>query len=467
MQSKIKFGTDGWRGIIAEDFNFKNINMVSNAISEYLKCHKATQIAIGYDTRFMSNIYAQYVGGIISTKGIRVILSQYPVPTPVLSYYVMENKLSGGVMITASHNPYIYNGIKFKEPCGASSSPETTKEIEKYLSLKESLPIQTVEKVEVDQVDLMPNYLYAINRYLELPKKTSRKLKVVVDSMYGAGGRWIEAILTKYGHEVITINADPNPNFPGINPEPIDKHLKNLKKEVVRLKADIGIATDGDADRVGIVTDKGKFIIPHYVLSLLLIHFKEDRMWDGPVGKTISTTSLINKLCNHYGVECYETPVGFKHIAYLMLKKNLLIGGEESGGNGFRNHIPERDGILSGLLLVEMMLHRGKSLSKLVQDMEKEFGKFAYNRIDMHLEREKIEQLYKMFKKNPPDRILDKKVREIKDYDGFKFILSDGSWLLFRASGTEPLLRLYSEAEDIVKVRKLLKFAEDTVGRTT
>jgi len=467
MQSKIKFGTDGWRGIIAEDFNFKNISIVSNAISEYLKHHNATQIAIGYDTRFMSDIYTLYIGRLISAKGIKVILSRSAIPTPALSYYVMNNKLSGGIMITASHNPYIYNGIKFKEPCGASSFPETTKEIEKYLLSGETLPTQEIARGEMDYRDLMPPYLEAVNKYLELSKKPFRKLKVIVDSMYGAGGKWIESVLTRYGHEVITINADPNPNFPGINPEPINEHLKKLKREVVKLKADIGIATDGDADRVGIVTDKGRFITPHYVLSLLLILFKEDRKWDGPVGKSISTTTLINKLTDYYGIKCFETPVGFKHIAYLMLTENLLIGGEESGGNGFRGHIPERDGILSGLLLVEMILHRGKSLSKLIQDMEKRFGRFVYNRIDIHLERDKINQLYNIFKKNPPDRILDKKVIEMKDYDGFKFILSDGSWLLFRASGTEPLLRLYSEAGNITRVKKLLKFAQNTLRKIT
>lgn len=435
--SDIKFGTDGWRGVIAEDFTYKNIKRAAQAIADYLG--SGARIAVGYDTRFMSKDFARLISSVLCGNEIKTILSDSPTPTPMLSYFVKHNGLNGGVMVTASHNPGIYNGIKFKEPEGCSSLPSTTKKIEDLID-------RTAPVVKEGYVtkDISNPYLHALKKYLS-PRGS---LRVVVDSMYGSGGFYLENILKGYGHKVVTIHGDPNPIFPGLNPEPIEIHLRELSKKVKELKADIGIATDGDADRVGIVDEKGNVLTPHYVLSLLLIHLKTSRGWSGAVVKTISSTSLINKIAQKYNIPIKETPVGFKHIAGLMLKEDILIGGEESGGNGFKNHIPERDGLLSGLLLVEMMCAAKKKLGELVEDMEREFGRYRYKRIDLHT-------IHKEIKREPHFKTLD-----IKTFDGTKYILENGAWLLIRASGTEPILRIYAEAPTKKQVAELINEAK-------
>lgn len=456
--SEIKFGTDGWRGIISQDFTFHNVKITAQAIADYLGSGK--NAAIGYDTRFMSKDYARLVGGVLSGNGINVTISDSPTPTPMLSYFVKYKKQDGGVMITASHNPGIYNGIKFKEPHGCSSLPATTEQIENLLG--RSL-VKDGGKLAND-ADMSGPYLSALKKYVNSRLMKRKKLKIVVDSMYGAGGFYLEKILKDYGHKVITIHGEPNPIFPGMNPEPIEVNIRELADTVKRTGADIGIATDGDADRVGIVDDKGNVLTPHYVLSLLILHLKTTRKWKGMVVKTISSTSLIDKIVKKYNIPVMETPVGFKYIAEQMLSGDVLIGGEESGGNGFKNHIPERDGFLSGLLLIEMIGDRKKKISKIVKDMEKEFGAYKYKRIDLYVPREKIVKLYDRFKNSPPDAISGNKVASIKSFDGIKFIFQNGAWLLIRASGTEPILRIYSEGETIAQVSRLINAAKDFVN---
>lgn len=437
--SNIRFGTDGWRGIIAEDFTYKNVRRVAQAIADYLG--NGAVVVVGYDTRFMSRDFAHLISGVLSGNGIKVIISDSPTPTPMLSYFVKYGNLNGGIMVTASHNPAIYNGVKFKEPYGCSSLPETTRKIE---ALIDKSPPRI--KGGFDTKDISRPYLKALRRYI-LPVK--KRFFIVVDSMYGAGGYYLEQILKELGHKVVTIHGEPNPIFPGINPEPIEINLTELSKTVRDLGADIGIATDGDADRVGIVDENGRFLTPHYVLSLLLVHLKTSRGWHGAVAKTISSTSLIDKIAERYNMPVKETPVGFKHIANLMLTEDILIGGEESGGNGFKNHIPERDGLLSGLLIVEIMGTKGKSISQIVRDMEMEFGRYRYRRVDLHTTQKELKKI--------PDEIAGKKVVQKKTFDGTKFILEDGSWLLIRASGTEPILRLYAEASTQREVEDLIE----------
>ena len=368
---QIRFGTDGWRAVIAEGFTFKNVERLSQAVADYMKGSK--KAVVGYDTRFMSPQYARLIAEVLSGNGINTVLANHSTPTPMLSYTVKHDRFSGGVMVTASHNPAIYNGIKFKEPFGGSALPSTTKKIEELIDkFKPKKNQELIEEKNISQI-----YIDAIKTYLDMTKK---KFKVVVDSMYGAGGFYLEEILKRFGHEVITIHGNPNPLFPGLNPEPIEVNLKELSKKVRELGADIGIATDGDADRVGIVDSKGKFLTPHQVLSLLFLHLKTSRSWSGIVVKTISTTSLINKIAQKYNVIVKETPVGFKYVVDWMLKEDVLIGGEESGGNGFKNHIPERDGLLSGLLLVEMMEYNKKGINRCLcgisaRKSEKIYGK--------------------------------------------------------------------------------------------
>jgi phosphomannomutase len=453
----IKFGTDGWRGVISEDFTFENIKIVSQAIADYIG--KGKSVAIGYDTRFMSKDFAWLTAKVLSGNGINAHLSLLPTPTPMLSYFVKHKNMDGGMMITASHNPGIYNGIKFKEPVGCSSLPETTKKLESLLG--KNTPKQSEDLIVQTKMD--DPYINALNAYISSGLMKKRRLKIVIDSMYGAGGYYLENILKKYGHKVVTIHGDPNPIFPRMNPEPISVNMKKLSDSVIEYGADIGIATDGDADRVGIVDDKGNVLTPHYVLSLLILHIRENRKWSGAVVKTISSTALIGKIAGKYNMPVIETPVGFKYIAELMLKENILIGGEESGGNGFKNHIPERDGFLSGLLLIEMIEERKKKLSRIVCDMEKEFGAYKYKRIDLHVPREKITKLIDNFRTNPPSAIGGNKVSEIKAFDGTKFIFDDGSWLLIRASGTEPILRVYSEGKTKKQVESIISAAQKMI----
>jgi len=458
-KTKIKFGTDGWRAIISEDFTFENVSKVAKAIADYLG--KGKKVVVGYDTRFLSDTYANLVAQVLSGNGIKVILANYFTPTPVLSYYVKHLKFDGGVLITASHNPAIYNGIKFKESFGGSAIPKTVRKLEKLIKNSKS---KKDNKLIIEK-DISKPYVNALKKYINKKYIAKKRYKIVIDSMYGAGGYYLEEILKKYGHDVITIHCEPNPNFPDINPEPIKKNLVELSKKVRELKADIGIATDGDADRVGIVDSKGEFVTPHHVLSLLFLHLLTSRKWNGLVVKTISSTVLINKIAKKYNVNLKETSVGFKYIVEWMLKENVLIGGEESGGNGFKNHIPERDGLLSGLLLVEMMGYRKKRIRELIGDLEQEFGKSRYDRIDMHLEQNKIKKLYKKLQKNPPKKIAGISITDIKTFDGVKLILKDNSWLLFRGSGTEPILRLYAESNSNKKVNELLKAAQEIIKK--
>lgn len=455
--NKIKFGTDGWRGIIAQDFSFCNVMRVSQAIADYLG--KGKEIAVGYDTRFMSREYALLISKVLCGSGIKIRISQTTAPTPMLSFYIKQKELDGGIMVTASHNPWMYNGIKFKEPAGCSGLPKTMHKIEELLDAN----VPRYDDKNISETNMAHGYLSALKKYIITKYMKRRTLRIVVDSMYGAGGYYLEKILKGYGHMVVTIHGEPNPIFPGINPEPIEKNMRELSSVVKKSGADIGIATDGDADRAGIVDDRGNVLTPHYVLSLLLLHLLDSRKWSGAVVKTISSTMLINRISEKYSIPIKETPVGFKHIADLMLKEDILIGGEESGGNGFKNHIPERDGLLTGLLLVEMIGKRGRKLSRIVADMEKEFGVFKYDRIDLHVSRDKINNLLNRLKSNPPDNIDGKGIKEIKSFDGTKFIFNDGTWLLIRASGTEPVLRIYAEAPTKTEVARLIKKAKEMI----
>lgn len=453
----IKFGTDGWRGVIARDFTFVNLKRAAQAVVDYTKKHvKCNPSAvIGYDTRFMSAQYARLVASVFSGNKIKTVLADHVTPTPMLSYGVKNLKKDFGIMITASHNPAIYNGFKYKEKYGCSSFGKTTKVIEGFI---DNSKVKVSEDL-IKEKNIVEPYINVLKKYLNKSWMRRKKFTIVIDSMYGAGGMYLEEILKSYGHKVVTIHGKPNSLFPNLDPEPIEKNLKELSKAVLKEKAHIGIATDGDADRVGVVDGKGRFVTPHDVLSLLFLHLKESRGWSGKVVKTISTTSRIEKIAKKYNVSVLETPVGFKYIAERMVNEDILIGGEESGGNGFKKHIPERDGLLSGLLLVEMMGREKKNLVALLKEMEKEYGPYKYKRIDAHVPRKKIDILFKKLRKTPPKKISNYKVVEIKKHDGIKFIFEDNSWLLIRASGTEPLLRLYCEASSINKVNSLISSA--------
>jgi phosphomannomutase len=463
----IKFGTDGWRAIIGEDFTFENVRVVAQAIADYAKQPgargQAQGVVVGYDTRFMGSEFAMIVAGVLSGNGIKTFLSSCPTSTPALSLAIKQNSFIGGIMVTASHNPPQYSGIKYKGDYAGPADPEIIGQIESLLGKNQINAISCEEataKGLLHEMDLNKPHLKFLKSYLDIRLLKRFKVKILVDVMHGAGDHLIESVLGGTRCEIKTIHADPNPGFGGIAPEPIERNLKELILRVKRDRYNIGLATDGDADRIGAVSSDGKFITSSQIIALLLVHFIEDKKWTGAVVKTISGSFLIDAIARAYNLKLYETPVGFKHICKLMQTDDVLIGGEESGGIGFKNYVPERDGTLAGLLMLEMMAFRKKGIKRILRDVEKRFGRFCQERADFEYPDSKKAGLFLKLKESPPSSLLGKKLVEIKTYDGVKFICEDKSWLLFRASGTEPILRVYCEADSETKARRLLKFGK-------
>ncbi|MEA3489566.1 MAG: phosphoglucomutase/phosphomannomutase family protein [Candidatus Omnitrophota bacterium] len=451
--SKIKFGTDGWRAVISDDFTFESVKVVGQAVADFVKArrkpvYKKRKLVVGYDTRFLSEEYAETVARVLAGNGIKVVLSDRPCPTPAVCVYIKDNKLTGGIMITASHNPPRYNGIKYKGYFGGSAGSDIIDDIERrlYRSRVRSMPIEeALKKRKIVRKDIVGVQLRDVKRYADMRKLRKARLRVLVDSMNGTGDTYIGKLLEGGGIKVDFMNAEINPGFNGRPPEPNEKHLKELMKRVKKGKYDLGIATDGDSDRVAIVDEKGDILSGHKVMALLLLHLLKNRGMKGGVVQTICGTVLMNRICDEYGLRMYETPVGFKYICDIMVKKNILVGGEETGGIGFKNYIPERDGFLSALLIMELMVTEKKPLSRIVSEMNEKYGNFVYEREDLVFPESKRKKFMDGIRKNPLDKVINKKVVQVKDYDGTKFICDDGSWLLLRLSGTEPKLRVYSE----------------------
>lgn len=462
----IKFGTDGWRAVISEDFTFDNVKKVAQSIADYIKNEggklkvKDKRVVIGYDTRFLSDKYAELVACVMGANGIKTILSDRSTPTPSVSFTIKDRGLIGGVMITASHNPARYNGIKFKTYYGSSAGPEITKRFEEYLG-KSQIYYSPIDELKSKGVvaleDIIPKHLGSIRKYANLKLLKTARWKVLVDSMYGTGNDYIAKLLDGGRCKVDTIHNENNPGFGGINPEPILPNLKELAEKVRQDKYDIGLATDGDADRLGVALPNGKLLTGHKVMALLLLHLLEDRAMRGGVVQTLCGTVLINKICKKYGLPMHETPVGFKYIGELMVKEDILVGGEETGGVAFKNSVPERDGILSGLLILEMMTIRRKKILDILKAVDREYGTYEYRRVDIKYSDEKKQKLLDFLKNSPPKDVLGKKIVEIKRTDGDKFICEDSSWLMLRLSGTEPILRIYAEAPSEKKAFKILE----------
>jgi phosphomannomutase len=447
-KEEIKFGTDGWRGIIGDNYTFNNLKILSQAVADYLGSGK--KVAAGYDTRFMSDIFAEISAKVLSNNGIEVILSDQPIPTPALSLAVKSRRLDLGIMITASHNPAEYNGFKIKMPSGGAAGPEVTKEIEDYLG---KTPVKEDRGASggIQKVDLTRDYVGFIRSYIDLKKIKKKKFKVLVDAMYGSGDSFFARILKGSDIRLEFMRNNINPSFDGRRPEPIEENLQELKMRVKKEKFDLGIALDGDADRIAAVAPGGVFIHPQKILGLLALHLNQDRHWSGGIVKTICGTTMIDNIAKFLGIKLYETPVGFKYISNLMETENILAGGEEAGGMGVKGYIPERDGTVAGLLLLEMMVYRNKNILKILNETEKKFGKYYYVRQDLQLASQ-IEPK----KEDLPGELLGKKVIQVKDYDGIKLICEDESWLMFRGSGTEPIMRLYAEAKSLAQAKKLL-----------
>ena len=473
MNNPIKFGTDGWRAVIADDFTFANVRFCAQGVADYLKQKglAGRGIYIGYDRRFASEDFAAAAAEVLAGNGIKVYLSPKAIPTPFVSFGVITKKTGGGIAITASHNPARWNGFKFREETGASVSSETALEIEKHIDRNFSgnqvsliSLSQALKEKSVEYLDLTPTYIASISKLIELDYLQNAGLKITVDSMYGVGSGYFRSLLSGGATTVTEINNERNPAFPGINPEPIAVNLQRLMSLVPEQKANIGLATDGDADRIGIIDEKGNFLTQLQVFALLCLYLLEIRGVRGPLVKTITSTSMLDRLGELYKVPVYETSVGFKYVAPVMIAKNALIGGEESGGYGFRGHIPERDAIPAGLYFLDFMVKTGKTPSQLLAYLYSKVGEHYYDRIDLHFPEEKRQAIIKRVREGAPKSIENVKVARLDTQDGFRFILADNSWLLIRFSGTEPILRIYAETNDTERVKRMLQFGRELAG---
>lgn len=463
----IKFGTDGWRAVIGDTFTFENVRILTQAVCDYVNSDlkdTSKEIVIGYDTRFLSDKFAVSAAEVFAANGIKVLLSDKSVPTPLVSFAVRRGKLGLGIMITASHNPPEFNGYKIKDARGGSADIAITRRIEELLGINPVRIIPKKEAIEqglIRMVNLEDAYIKFIHSYLDMKLLKNAKFKILQDVMYGSGNGMLAKILSPTKLKVEYLHNEINPSFGGRRPEPVVENLGEILSRMKKEKFDIGLVLDGDADRIAAVEPGGRFIHPQQILVLLLLHLKEDRNWSGGIVKTIAGTTMIDKVAKKLGVKIYETPVGFKYISSLMEKENILVGGEEAGGMGFKNYIPERDGTLAGLLLVEMMSYRKKNISKIVHEIEKEFGRYYYYRDELKLgevvfDKDKVRD-------HLPPRLLNKKVTEIKDYDGIKMICENEDWLMLRGSGTEPIVRVYAEAKQLVTAKKLVEAGKNII----
>jgi alpha-D-glucose phosphate-specific phosphoglucomutase len=472
-ESPIKFGTDGWRGIIADDFTFDNVRICAQGVANYLKQAGKTHngLVIGYDTRFASEDFAAISAEVVAGNGIKVYLCPRPTPTPVISFGIISRKADGAIIITASHNPGRYNGFKFKAEYGASAPPEIEAQVEKHIQQTvatgkvTSMPLtRALDSGLVEYLDLAPIYFKQVSQLVDLKALRQAGHRIVIDSMYGAGIGYFRELLGGGTNELVEINGERNPSFPGIQPEPIAKNLSKLSATVTQQKAHVGLATDGDADRIGIVDEKGVFLTPLQVFALLCLYLLEVRGERGPIVKTVTTTSMIYRLGEIFKVPVRETPVGFKYVAPVMLAENALIGGEESGGYGFRGHVPERDGVLAGLYFLDFMNRTGKTPAELIDYLYGKVGPHYYQRVDAKFPAEKRQTIIDRIKNNLPESIDGVKVVKINTDDGFHFTLADGTWLLIRFSGTEPILRIYGETDSPARIEKILDYGKKLAG---
>lgn len=457
---KIKFGTDGWRGVIAEDFTFANVRRVASAVAQYIRAEgkPARGLVIGYDTRFLSAEFAGAAAEVVAATGIPVVLADRATPTPAVSFAVVERKAAGAIMITASHNPCRWNGVKFKAPYGGSAAPAIVQRIETYLQKPKELPPRSRPRraAQVKTADLVGPYLARLKSLVQLDRIRDSGRRFAIDPMYGAGQGCLARLFEEAGVAFREIHGTHDPLFPGLNPEPIEPHVAGLRRAVVEGKFDAGFATDGDADRLGAIDRDGTFIDSHKIFSILLAHLAGDLKLRGEVVKTFSTTQMVDKLAAKYGLRLHVTPIGFKYICELMLARDVLIGGEESGGIGVKGHLPERDGILNSLLLAEVVAERNRTLGELVQELQDEFGPHHYGRVDLEIERAVAQRAVKKAAGFKDKRIGGLRVTAVDDMDGVKMLFGDKAWLLVRASGTENLLRLYAEAPSPGQVKTLL-----------
>jgi alpha-D-glucose phosphate-specific phosphoglucomutase len=472
----IKFGTDGWRAVISDTFTFANLQLVAQAIADYVLDQTGTphpEVVVGFDTRFLSDRYAAEVARVLAGNGIIAWLTRADAPTPAISYNVVHKKAAAGVMISASHNAPRYNGVKLKASYGGAASRQQGRMVERFLERNQEqargpnmIDYQhAIDEGLIQRFDPAWAYYEHLGQLLDVDVISSGELCVVSDSMYGSGRGCFREFLSRTRTHIREIRGEMNPGFGGIHPEPIARYLSALVAAVQADQADVGLATDGDADRIGAVDALGNFIDPHHIFALALRYLVEKRGWSGRVVKTVSTTMMVDRLAAKYNLPLDETPVGFNHIADLMLTEDVLIGGEESGGLSIKGHIPEGDGILMGLLLLEIIADARAPLHELVADLQAGAGPACYARQDLHLRHPVAkDDMVQRLTEGAPAYLIQQAVREVDTRDGVKYRLADDSWLLVRPSGTEPVLRVYAEAPDQEAVEALVQAGRELAG---
>jgi phosphomannomutase len=453
----IKFGTDGWRAVIAKDFTFENLKKVVLAHAEVLRRKGLKKIFVGYDHRFMSENFAREAASLFYSESFDVNLSPKAVSTPLVSWAVKYKGFDNGVMITASHNPPTYNGYKIKDSFGGSATPEFVSRVEELIEKVNPEREPSPEVGNLTENDYTEEYISAVRERVNTDLFKEKEIKIVHDPMFGSSAGYLKRALENTKLQVVEIHAYRDPLFGGKAPEPVEKNLETLKEKVRAENAFCGIANDGDGDRVALVDEKGNFVNSQLVYALLMLHLLENKGLRGAVVKTVSTTYLADRIAKHFGVEIIETPVGFKHINKVILERDdVIFGGEESGGYGFPDFTPERDGLLSALYLLELFLLKGKTPSGVIEELFKRFGEAYYRRVDLPVSPEEKQKLEKL-KENPPASVGGLKVREIKTIDGLKLVFENDGWVLIRPSGTEPLLRIYCEMPSIELRDKILE----------
>ncbi|MGI9104737.1 MAG: phosphoglucomutase/phosphomannomutase family protein [Pyrinomonadaceae bacterium] len=469
-RTPILFGTDGWRAVIAHEFTFANLERVAQAYADFLnqsqiasqdretnEGQETPHVVVGYDRRFLSDKFAARTAEVLLGNGIKVALFEGDVPTPLVSWAVRERGAAGGVVITASHNPAEFNGFKIKAPWGGSAKRETTAAVEALIDMQPPRRSDlTAATMRSDLDDAVKSYRAQIAAYIDLDRVRGAQAHVIIDPMHGSGGRWVENFLSGGTLMAETIRGERDTQFGGVNPEPIDRNLAPLKQRVQETGALVGLATDGDADRVGAVNELGITMTMHEVVPLLLLHLVRRRGMTGGVVRTFSQSVLTKRIAAAHNLKLYETPIGFKYVADLMLREDILIGAEESGGVGVKGHIPERDGILNSLLFLEAIVAAGQPPSEMVREMHREFGEFYFGRRDLHIEVARGLDLVESLSVSPPEQVAGHTVHGFSHLDGVKLTFGDESWLLFRQSGTEPVLRIYAEATSVAKMNELL-----------
>ncbi|MFI5267747.1 MAG: phosphoglucomutase/phosphomannomutase family protein [Chloroflexota bacterium] len=473
MSRIVRFGTDGWRAIVAEDYTYANVRDATQGTAEYV--HESGQapngLVIGYDTRFASEHFAQAAAEVLAANGIKVYLANPAVPTPVVSYSVLDQKAGGAIVITSSHNPWTYNGFKYKPEYAGSASQEVVDRLEELIEDVQGagrtrrMPFEEARKQGlIEEFDPKPAYYAQVGKLLDLNSMREAGLRIVADPIFGAGRGIFKELLSGGKTNVNEIRGERNPYFGGVNPEPILPNVQMCCDVVKEIGADLGLCTDGDSDRIGIVDDRGEFVDQLQVMGLLTLYLLEVRGWRGPIVKSVTTTSMANRLAQKYGVEAIDTPVGFKFIGPEMIARKAMIGGEESGGFGFMNHIPERDAIVAGLFIADLTVKMGKPLSEVIRYLNENFGPSFYHRNDYHFPEDQRQAIMQRLEANPPKELDGTAVTSINRADGFKYNLADNTWLMVRFSGTEPLLRIYTETNSQERVQRMLAIGKQMAG---